>query len=761
MTQTVCRRGADGDDPARRRRRPRRRRSTEADGSGDGDNDSELIQTGACRWARCLPAPRTGSCTPKRSKCSAPACAPTAFQLSHRSDRTARATPRGSSSSPRSPAPTTSQRPCASPGSGPSSGHGSAFASAVASTRARYAVRLWTAGRARLPLRLPLLGRAERRRHAHRRPPARWLQPPRWSTPRADTDPDAPNHQASATARGGFDGGAMVLTTARSAPPAASPSHLCRRACAPRRRHHRHQRARLGNPRAVRQFTDHEDGGGFLVGTKGLWQGVDVTDQRAAAAGVDQQAAVRAVRRPRHRSAPRRRRRPRRAPPTPKTPTRSPPRRTTCRWPRSSSGRPSAGSSAPNGTAASSSSATASSPGTPRFAAPTGGPSSAASTPDLLRDDPDTGERAGGNVVPMAEGWARIWAVLRPARPARPGPRRRAVHARCPATSTPLLPQTRRIRQLALTAERGRRAHRGRRRSRRGTRRGPPRSAGCCTCPTPPRDLKRASSAVIARRRRGPQRPRTAADRIRQELLLPAARARPARRHPRHQPACGAHARPGARTEPQHRRRRPRPGRPAARVAVSRAGKTEVADQLLGRADHGIRLDLRLPGAAVPAPLPAGRPRRGRRRTRQPHRARRGAHVRAVGRLPPVDSAASSSSSPSCARDHGLPVTALTATANRTVHAGLREQRVRPARRPASRPAKPPRPHGEPLVTVRGEPDPARACRLPPHISAAGPALVAGLAEEVLDARRGPRDLLLPDGEGGRRAARAPARLPR
>ena len=36
----------------------------------------------------------------------------------------------------------------------------------------------------------------------------------------------------------------------------------------------------LGNPRGVRQFTDVEHGGGVLVGTKGLWQGVDVSDEQ-------------------------------------------------------------------------------------------------------------------------------------------------------------------------------------------------------------------------------------------------------------------------------------------------------------------------------------------------------------------------------------------------------------------------------------------------------------------------------------------------
>ena len=77
--------------------------------------------------------------------------------------------------------------------------------------------------------------------------------------------------------RGGFDGGAMVLTTARSTAGGIGDylaAELRRRGDETRV----HSALIVGNQRAVRAFTDHEDGGGLLVGTKGLWQGVDVAD---------------------------------------------------------------------------------------------------------------------------------------------------------------------------------------------------------------------------------------------------------------------------------------------------------------------------------------------------------------------------------------------------------------------------------------------------------------------------------------------------
>jgi Rad3-related DNA helicase/DNA polymerase III epsilon subunit-like protein len=78
-------------------------------------------------------------------------------------------------------------------------------------------------------------------------------------------------------ARGGYDGGAMVLTTAKSTAAGISQylSESLRRDgdATPV-----HSAVLLGNPRAVRQFDSHTHGGGILVGTKGLWQGVDIAD---------------------------------------------------------------------------------------------------------------------------------------------------------------------------------------------------------------------------------------------------------------------------------------------------------------------------------------------------------------------------------------------------------------------------------------------------------------------------------------------------
>jgi len=72
--------------------------------------------------------------------------------------------------------------------------------------------------------------------------------------------------------RGGFDGGAMVLTTARSTAGGIA-EYL---ATELRRRGNDTpvlSALVLGNRRGVREFTDPGNGGGFLVGTRGLWQG--------------------------------------------------------------------------------------------------------------------------------------------------------------------------------------------------------------------------------------------------------------------------------------------------------------------------------------------------------------------------------------------------------------------------------------------------------------------------------------------------------
>ncbi|MEU0112774.1 helicase C-terminal domain-containing protein [Streptomyces bobili] len=84
-------------------------------------------------------------------------------------------------------------------------------------------------------------------------------------------------HPASGGDFGGWDGGALVLTTARST--AGGIGELLTTEL--RRRVHDapvRNALTLGNGRAFADFTDREHGGGFLVGTRGLWQGVDVSD---------------------------------------------------------------------------------------------------------------------------------------------------------------------------------------------------------------------------------------------------------------------------------------------------------------------------------------------------------------------------------------------------------------------------------------------------------------------------------------------------
>ncbi|MCQ9183727.1 DEAD/DEAH box helicase [Streptomyces sp. IBSBF 2953] len=81
-----------------------------------------------------------------------------------------------------------------------------------------------------------------------------------------------------ATGNEGVDGGALVLTTARSTAAGIAEflTDELRRRGDPT---HVVNALALGNSRAFEQFTDPGSGGGFLVGTKGLWQGVDVSDE--------------------------------------------------------------------------------------------------------------------------------------------------------------------------------------------------------------------------------------------------------------------------------------------------------------------------------------------------------------------------------------------------------------------------------------------------------------------------------------------------
>ncbi len=239
----------------------------------------------------------------------------------------------------------------------------------------------------------------------------------------------------------------MVLTTARSTAGGIA-SHLLRDLRARDDDTNVISALVHGNNRAFREFTDHEFGGGFLVGTKGLWQGVDVSDEQRL-----RLVWIKSCRSPRLRPRSSKRAAPSSLPEpatlVPKTPTRSrpnvlPPAR-----------RP----SAPAGRRAAHPLRTS-----PRRhhhqRSRTAGQTSLRRSyrrtflgsldQDLLRDDPDTGEVAGGNVVPMAEGWARIWQFF-----ARHG---LLDQVRADELCTPdaldehtLLRQTRRICQLALT----------------------------------------------------------------------------------------------------------------------------------------------------------------------------------------------------------------------------------------------------------------------------------------------------------------------
>lgn len=77
----------------------------------------------------------------------------------------------------------------------------------------------------------------------------------------------------------GFDGGALVLTTARSTAGGIA-DYLAGALRAGGDETPVLSALALGNRRAFDRFADPGSGGGILVGTKGLWQGVDVADER-------------------------------------------------------------------------------------------------------------------------------------------------------------------------------------------------------------------------------------------------------------------------------------------------------------------------------------------------------------------------------------------------------------------------------------------------------------------------------------------------
>ncbi|GJF35149.1 hypothetical protein KNE206_78490 [Kitasatospora sp. NE20-6] len=550
--------------------------------------------------------------------------------------------------------------------------------------------------------------------------------------------PAASEEGDSLVERGGWDGGALVLTTARAT--AAGISDLLSTEL--RRRGHQApvlNAVTLGNSRGFGGFTDRYDGGGFLVGTRGLWQGVDVGDERrlrlvwinklpfapfAAPLVEARRAAVRAraeaaceedpdafatyhyylplaaiqlrqavgrlIRSDRHRGIV------------------------------VISDRKLAGRSAVR-----------------RAYRRT---FLGSLDPELLRADPVTGEPGGGNVVRMAEGWARIWGFL-----ADHGllARERAAELSRPEALVEhvLLPQTRRIRELELSPEqvtelrrRGSLVEEVLRRS--------AEVAGLLRLMDDPGSfsLKAAQRAVIG----------AVAEGLNVLALLPTGFGKS---YTFQLPAL---VMPGTTIvvsplvalmqDQALELNRSIGGAVRALVAPlressSRAGKTEVAEQLLGRGEHGIKLVYVSPERLC------------QRRFRE--LVRRGVELGRVGRIV-LDEAHTvvqwDDFRPGMQRverflaelraDFGLPVTALTATANRAVHAGLREGVFGlPGEPPAEgspagrREERAPGVRGS-LVTVRENPIRPELAVFRRALGRSGPVTAARLAEEVVDTVR-------------------------
>ncbi len=519
---------------------------------------------------------------------------------------------------------------------------------------------------------------------------------------------------------GGFGGGAMVLTTARSAAGGIADylaSELRRRADETPVR----SALVLGNQRAVREFTDHGDGGGLLVGTKGLWQGVDVADAnrlrlvwinklpfapfgapiiearreavkvRAELAGAEdpdavatemyylplaalqlRQAIGRLVRSERHCGVV------------------------------IISDRKLAGATALRRA----------------YRQMLLG----SLEPALLRTDPDTGESTGGNVTTMVEGWRRIWAFF-----ADHGllDLQRAVELSTDEAleAHTLLPQTRRIRSLRLTNVQVDQLRAVGRLADEVTERAA-QVAGLLHLSDDPAELKASQIAVI----------RAVAEGRNVLALLPTGFGKsfcfqlPALILPgvtvvvsplvalMHDQALELNRSIGGAV---------RALVAPLRESSSRTGKTEVADQLLGRTDHGIRIIYVSPERLCQ--------RRFRDLVRS---AVKNGRVQRIA----LDEAHTfvqwgEDFRPSFRRveqfiaelraDYNLPVTALTATANRAVHAGLREGVFGLSADPPD--------DDEELVTVSENPIRPELAIFRRSLAAAGPSTVAGLAEEVLD----------------------------
>jgi ATP-dependent DNA helicase RecQ len=535
----------------------------------------------------------------------------------------------------------------------------------------------------------------------------------------------------------GHDGGAMVLTTARAT--AAGIGDLLEREL----------RARaltapvvgalaLGNGRAVAEFTDREQGGGFLVGTKGLWQGVDVADEeRLRVVWINK---------------------------LPFAPFAAPvieARRAAVRERAEEAGHPDPDGAATEGyylplAALQLRQAVGRLIRSDRHRGVVilsdrklGGHTAlrrayrraflGSLDEGLLRPDPATDETGGGNVTTMADGWRRIWEFM-----ARVG----LLHGdRASELCTDdalerhtLLPHTRRIRQLALKQDEVERL----RAEGRLTEVILERAAvigGLLRLSDEPVTLKPAQRNVIG----------AVAEGRNVLALLPTGFGKsytfqlPALVLPgttivisplvalMHDQALELNRSIGGAV---------RALISPLRESSSRAGKTEVADQLQGRRDHGIRLVYVSPERLCQ--------RRFRELVRKAVAAGR------VTRIA-VDEAHTmvqwEDFRPSMQRvgrflaelreEYGLPVTAVTATANRSVHAALREGLFDMAPEPPGAGSQQEHtesawPHARGgLVTVRENPIRPELAVFRRSLNQPGPGGVAGLAERVVDALDG------------------------
>ncbi|WP_202870783.1 DEAD/DEAH box helicase [Kribbella pratensis] len=527
--------------------------------------------------------------------------------------------------------------------------------------------------------------------------------------------------------RGGYVGGAMVLTTARSTAGGIA-EHLAdelrkRGDDTPVR-----SALVLGNRRGVDEFKDQEHGGGFLIGTKGLWQGVDVDDEERlrlvwinklpfapfAAPVIEARRAVVAARAMAAHAE---------DPDAAATAMYYLPlaalqlRQAVGRLIRSERHR---------GVVVISDRKLAGQTALRRAYRRT---FLGSLDEGLLRPDEVTGELGGGNVVTMADGWQRIWSFL-----ARldliSQPRADKLCTPEKLNEHTLLPHTRMIRQLALTAEQVDEHRAAGTLADEVVRRGA-QIGGLLALRDTPAELKPAQQTVIAAVAEG-----------RNVLgLLPTGFGKS---------FCfqlPALVLPGVTivvsplvalmTDQALALNRSIGGAVRALVAPlressSRAGKTEVADQLLGRHDHGIRLVYVSPE------------RLAQRRFREVVRSAVKAGI--VNRIA-LDEAHTfvqwDDFRPSMGRaekflqelrtDHGLPVTALTATANRTVLAGLR-QGVFALLPDTNLDAEAAEDKVGTLLTVRENPIRPELALFRRSISAAGSAITGGLAEEVASA---------------------------